>query len=111
MEEALGRTRYYATMALSTETKSGTCNRTCTSLAAIDIDEVFRQRMLFDHRRNLTRLTERADAAGLVAGDSFRVRRLPGQLGELGELFGSPGAQKKLFLARLHYVRALSVER
>ena len=28
--------------------------------------------MLFDCRRNLTRLTERADAAGLVAGNSFR---------------------------------------
>ena len=45
--------------------------------------------MLFDHRRNLTRLTERADAARLIAGDSFRVRSLPGQL---GQLFGSPGA-------------------
>ena len=34
MEEALGRTQYYATigatMALSAETKSGTCNRTCS---------------------------------------------------------------------------------
>ena len=34
MEEALGRTQYYATIgatvALSAETKSNTCNRTCS---------------------------------------------------------------------------------
>ena len=43
-----------------------------SSLAAVDIDEVVRERLLFDYRRNLARLTERADAAGLVAGDPFR---------------------------------------
>ena len=77
MEEALGGTQYYATidatMALSAETKSRTCNRTCS----VDIDEVVLERMLFDCRAKLTRLTERADAACLVAGDSFRVRSLP----------------------------------
>jgi hypothetical protein len=34
------------------------------------------ERVLFDYRRNLTRLAEWADVAGLVAGDSFRLRRL-----------------------------------
>ncbi len=42
-----------------------------SSLAAVHIDEVVGERLYFDCRRNLTRLTERADASGLVAGDSF----------------------------------------
>ena len=62
MGEALGRTRYYATIGAVRHLQSNLQS----SLAAIDIDEVVRERVLFDYHRNLTRLAEWADASGLV---------------------------------------------
>jgi hypothetical protein len=63
-----------------------------SSLAAIDIDEVVGERLLFEHSRSSTCMAEWAHAARLVARDPLRVGWLPGRLGQLGELFGSPGA-------------------
>ena len=63
MAEALGRTGSYATigatMALIAETIRHLQPDLKSSLAAVDIDEVVGERLLFDYHQSLARLAER----------------------------------------------------